>query len=403
MADIRTQSSLGTEFKRLYNEDSNISKIMLAEVTKVNYRYNTVDVRTTDGSMQINKSGQSEGRYSAKLPVEFSGRTATGKVFGQINPIEVGTLVLLGFLSGYKSKPIVISVYGHADETKELSRAPFAGADPTDEKLKKYTQHNFTIHPSLTYDDIDGNGNRTVSFPGKSFLTMDADSIEEMSGKTDDGDGTGYEDLSASYYYSGELIEPSNEKAPTILFKHVGKKATEEGEVEDPHAFMLFLGQDGTYRTSMVNTEEDWRTYIEMTPEGDIKLRRQNDTKAVGKGESTHELSVTADGILMRSGDKYMLFNQDGVDTNTGFGGGGTNQSLADLQDRLNETEGNILSMSTKFEQTDEYIRLSAEKVVELGDKVTDMDASLEIRADQIKLEVTELTTDLLDLSLIHI
>lgn len=393
---LRTQASLGTEFRRLYNESSNIDRITLAEVIKVNYRYNTVDVKITIDNTVISNSGADEGRFSAKLPVEFGGRTLDGKPYGQINPIDVGSLVLLGFLDGKKTKPIVLSVYGKADVTKELSRAPFSGVDPKDESLKGLANQKFTVYPSLTYENIDGVGNRTVSFTGKSFMVMDADTNPEMSAITDDGDGHRYEDLKTSYYYSGELIEPKDGKAPTILFKHQGDKYGTDEVEEDSHSFMFFLGQDGTYRTSILREDEDWRSYFEMTPDGTVKIRRQNDTKAIGQGNAYHELSVGKDGIGMRSGDKFLLFNEKGIDSNTGFGGGGGGTGelpdLSDIYDRLGTIDGNILSMGTRFERTDELILMSANKVVELEGKVTDYDAQLVIMANVIATKVTEST-----------
>lgn len=395
--DMRTQSSLGSEFRRLYNEDTNLNKMILARVINVNYRYNTVDVQAIDSGMTINKSGQ-DGRFAAKLPIEFGGRTADGKPFGQVTPIEVGSMVLVGFVNNHKSKPIVISVYNSADEEYELGRAPFSRVDPRDESLKQQANHKFTVYPSLTYEDIDGNGNRTMTFPGKSFLTIDGDTLEDMSGVTDDGDGYGYDQLDSSHYYSGELIEPKSGMAPTILFRHVGDRYNDEGEIiEDPHALMLYINPDGTYRTSIVNKDEDWKTYTELDADGNYTIRRQNDSKGVGKGDEYHELSVGKEGITLRSGTKYLLFNQDGMSGNVSGLGGGSSEDLSGLVGKLDELGGTILRMGTKIEKTDEYIRLSAEQVSAIDDKVRDLDASFEIRADQIQQSVTETITEMVD------
>ena len=397
MEEVRTQASLGTEFRRLYNEDSNIDKLILGKVINVNYRYNTVDVQSISDRSIINKPGQ-DGKFSAKLPVQFSGRTVDGKPFGQITPIEEGALVLVGFINKQKSAPIVLSVYNSAEETHELARAPFGQADQKDESIKKQSNHKFTVYPSLTYEDIDGNGNRTVSFTGKSFITIDGDTSPEMSGVNDSS--YNYEDLASSHYYSGELIEPTSTKAPTILFKHTGDHYNDDGELEkDPHELMLFIGQDGTYRTSIVKDGEDWRTYTELTSDGTYTIRRQNDSREVGKGQNYHEFAVTPEGISMRSGGKFFLFNQDGISGNTGFGGiGGADQDEFDkLVKRVTANGETILSMSTKFEKTDEYIRLSAEKTVEFEGKLKEMDASFEVRADAIEQRVTEIITDLVD------
>lgn len=388
----RRQSSLGNEFRRVWEEDKNQVKLVLARVTKVNPRYNTVDVESVSGKVKINKSGENSGMFSAKLPVQFGGRTASGKPFGQTTPVEVGALVLVGFIDGRRGAPVVLSVYSDIMEAKELSRSPVEGADPRDEEIKTHTQHQFTVYPSLTYEDIDGEGNRTVSFTGKSFISMESDVDPDIGGLTDDGLGSDYAELDSSYYYSGELIEPKSGKAPNILFRHVGNRVDTQGNyVEDDHVTMLSLAQDGTFRTSVLRETEDWRSYFELTKDGDIRLRRQQDSKAIGQGENNHEIAITEQGILLRSGDKYMLFNQDGTSGNAGFGGGGNYDA-----DISKLTEG-LRELGTSFEQTDEFIKMSARRVEEMDDKLVEFEATFEITAKQIETRVTETVTNLYD------
>lgn len=386
MSSIRRQSSLGTELRRVYEEDKNQLRLLLATVEKVNHRYNTVDVVSLSGKVRSNKSGEAEGRFSAKLPVQFAGRTIDGEPYGQTTPVDKGTMVLIGFINGHKHEPVVLSIYGDPDAQKELSRSPVTGDAGNDESMKKHTQHQFTVYPSLTYEDIDGEGNRTVSFTGYSFLTTDSDIDPDMGALTDDGDGTHYEDLESSYYYSGELIQPKNKKAPAILFRHVGNKANREGqEVADDHVTMLHLAQDGTFRMSTLKETEEWRTYFELTEDGTLRLRRQNDSKGINQGEENHELSVGRDGITFRSGDRYMIFNENGFSGNAGGLGGG------DYSAEIGQLRDGILSMGTQIEQTAEYVRISAQQVVaDVEGQISDFEASFEVTARQIESRVTE-------------
>ena len=394
MAERRRQASLGNEFRRVWEEDKNQIKLVLAKVVKVNPRFNSVDVESLSGKVKVSNSSDNSGMFSAKLPVQFGGRTGDGKPFGQTTPVEVGSLVLVGFVEGYRNIPVVLSVYSDLMEARELSRSPVDGIDPTDEDMKVHTQHQFTVYPSLTYEDIDGEGNKTVSFTGKSFLSTEAEVDPEIGGLTDDGGGTDYADLPSSYYYSGELIEPKNGKAPNILFRHVGDRVDEQGyTIEDDHVTMISLAQDGTFRTSVLKETEDWRSYFELTENGDIRFRRQQDSKAIGQGENNHEIAITEDGILFRSGDKYMLFNQDGTSGNAGFGGGNYDADI----DKLSE---GIKELGTNFEQTEEYIRMSAQKVEEIDGKLNEFEATFEITAERIEQRVTETVTSLYDTQL---
>ena len=316
MDTVRRQASLGTEFRRLYNEGEKLDRITLGKVVQVNFRYNTVDIQLLDNTV-LAKSGESAGKFSAKIPVEFGGTTKDGKPFGQVQPLAIGTLVLVGFIDGSKNTPVVLSVYQTSGEALELSRAPFDGADPSDPSLQGLMNQHFKVFPSLTYEHVDGVGNRTVTFNGKSFMTMDSD--RTVSKITDDMDGFDYGDLGSSYYYSGELIEPVNTKAPTILFKHQGKTTSLEGEQESDHMFMFFLGQDGTYRASSLQKGQDWRSLIEMTTDGNISLRHQRDTKSVTGSKDFSQVSVGDDGVSLVSGDKYFRLTDDGFEDNLGI------------------------------------------------------------------------------------
>ena len=388
---IRRQASLGTEFRRVYNEDENKLKLMLATVTKVNLKFNTVDVRSVSGDTSLNKSGTASGMFSAKLPIQFGGRTLDGSPYGQTTPVDVGSLVLVGFVDGYKRAPVVLSVYNEADTAQELSRSPVDSIEFSDEDMKKHAQHQFTVYPSLTYDDIDGEGNRTVSFTGKTFFMTDSDYDPDIEGVTDDGVGTSYEALDSSYYYSGELIEPKDGRAPSLLFRHVGKVTDDSGnELPDDHVTMVHIAQDGTYRTSVLKEEEDWRSYLELSENGTIKLRRQNDSKAIGQGNDFHELSVGEDGIIFRSGDKYAIFNADGWSGAGMSGSGNYDADISDLKDGL-------LELGTNFEQTEEYIRMSATRVEEIGEQLVEFEATFEITAQKIEQRVSETVTAIYD------
>lgn len=390
--DRRLQSSLGTEYKRIHKESSNIDRISFARVTKVNYRYNTVDVSSDGGDFG------SGGKYSAKLPIQFGGTTVDGKPFGQTNPIEVGTRVLIGFVEGMKTSPVVLAIYGSEEENVKLSRSPIDGVDHLDKDMKQVTQQQFTVFPSLTYENIDGDGNRTVSFTGKSFITTEAGANPEAGGITDNHIGTEYEDLDSSYYYSGELIEPKEDRAPVILFKHQGKKfaRNEQGREEDNHTFMWFLDDDGTYRTSIMQQDEDWRSYFEMTPDGKIRLVRQNDSKNFNTSSDRYIIGLEEQGIRMQVGNKYTLITPDGTFGNLGIGaggggGGGIPEDLLDrIEEQLDLTNRKILEMNTYMEQTESFIAMGANLIEEIEGGMASYESEFLILAEEIRTAVTE-------------
>lgn len=390
----RRQSSIGTRYIRRHKEGSNIDRISFARVTKINYRYNTVDVVSLGGDYTLS----SKGRASAKLPIQFGGTTTDGKSFGQINPVEVGTYVLIGFINGEKTTPVVLAMYNGEEEAHKLSRTPFEESDSRDEELKELSKQKFTVYPSLTYDNVDGKGNRTVSFTGKSFITTEAGANPEVGGLTDNEDGTRYDELNSSYYYTGELIEPKENRAPVILFKHQGDKfaKNEEGVETDKHSFMWFLDDDGTHRTSIMNEDEDWRTYFEMTPEGKIQLVRQNDTKEIGTSNNKFSIGVEEDGIRFQVGDRYQLITPDGTFGNLGMGGGSSggggipDDVLDEINKKLDLADRKILEMGTYMEQTDAFITMGADLLEEIEDGMVQYESNFTILAEEIRSSVSE-------------
>lgn len=362
----RFQAGLGSEHKRLYKEGQQINTLLLAQVIQVNYKYNTVDLLALQHKEVFQNSYANEGRFSARLPMEFGGRNLAGQPYGQVNPIAVGTVVLVGFINSDKDMPIVISVYNNNDVNKQLSRTRFANAEPTDMALAGQMYQKFSLYPSLTYDSIDGDGNRIVTFSGKSFIAFDTKDMRN-SPMTDASYGSRYEDLGTSYYNDGELIEPMKGRAPNVLFKHQG--ILDDDNKPDTHNFMIHINPDGTYRTSMMDTEQDWRTMFEMTPEGKIRLRRQGDTVRLNDGFEIGELGINEEGIVyLRNGDMDLEVREDGIYSqgklltesinlddiyeklaNATFEINKTNESLQILADKSEVQDGKIVNLETEI------------------------------------------------------
>lgn len=380
---LRFQSGLGTNFTRRYKEGQQINTLLLAQVINVNYKYNTVDLMSLQHKEVFQNSYANEGKFSAKLPIEFGGRNIAGQPYGQINPIAVGNIVLVGFINADKNMPIVLSVYNDGTVSNKLTQAPFANADPTDEELQRHTYQKFQVYPSLTYDGIDGEGTRVASFSGKSFFLVSA-SEERDSGTTDAGYGTNYEDLATSYYNDGELIEPMVPMAPTILFNHQGIE-DEDGN-EDTHKLLFHIERDGTYRTSMLDKTADWRTFFEMKPDGGVRLRRQGDSIRIDDGFEVGEIGISSDGrVYLRNGDTDLEVRADGLYSN----GAPLSVDLSSIYEKLQQQDDKLVSMSTSIIKTDEKVQIIAEKTEYYDDKFIDYDASFTVMAEMIESKVT--------------
>lgn len=389
------QAGLGTKFERAYKEGANVTSLLLAQVTKVNFSFNTVELITSGKNDVLDGSYINDGKFSAKLPVEFGGRNSVGQPYGQVKPVNVGDIVLVGFINQSKMTPIVLSFYGNADVNEMLSRTPFANADYKDPTLVNQTNQRFSLYPSLTYDNIDGLGNRTVTFTGKTFLMTDAVYSSDTN-LTDGNHGTEYSDLQSSYYSNGEEIEPMNPLAPNILFKHQG--ITKKDDSEDTHVTMLHIKDDGTYRISTMQRADDWRTFFEMTPKGAIRLRKQFDSKIIGKGFEKSEIGIDEDGtVYLRSGGSELELRPDGIYSSGNIIGGGSNGGGTDLSgvyEAINTLDDKITILSTQFTQNEEEIKLLAKRTEITEGLIKDFNAELSIQAEKIESKVSEAQVD---------
>ncbi|MCB5366913.1 coiled-coil domain-containing protein [Collinsella aerofaciens] len=344
LSPIRFQSQLGKELKRLYKEGNNVVRLSLARVTKVNYKYNTVEVITTLHKNSTTKNPNDNGRYSARLPITFGGRTPNGKVYGTNTLVTVGSLVLIGFLEGRKDNPIVLNIYGEPDNQSLLTRTSLTSADESDEAIQRELWQLFSLYPSMTYRNIDGRGNQEITFSGKSFVyTTDTDQDNAYVNDS----GFDYDHLPSSRYANGELIEPVSPNAPTVLYVHQA--------IYGDHRVTFFIKSDGTVRLASRHTTGQGITFQELKTDGTFSIVQKKDTtdpeedsKVFSKIEISqngnivlqtpaHKLEITPSGLLY-----------DGKPLSSANGGDGT--VIGDIQKQLEQVQSSITIMDDKIE-----------------------------------------------------
>lgn len=346
LSPMRFQAQLGSEVKRMYKEGESVIRLSLARVTKVNYKYNTVEVMTTLHKNSTSKNPSDNGRYSARLPVMFGGRTPEGKVYGSNTIVTVGSLVLIGFLEGNKDHPIVLNIYGDADNQSMLTRTTMTGGDESDEAVQRELWQLFTLYPSMTYQNIDGRGNKEVTFSGKSFMYItDTDPGNEY---VQDG-AFDYADLPSSRYANGELIEPTSPNSPTVLYVHQG--------IYDNHRVTFFLKSDGTLRVGSRHRNGKGITYQEMKTDGSFSIVQKQDTtdpEEISKKFSKFEISETGD-VTIQSPDHKLTITKDGVlidgkPIGSGGSGGGDLEIIKDLQEKVEGVTTQITIVNGKLD-----------------------------------------------------
>ena len=343
LSPIRFQSQLGKEVKRMYKEGNNIVRLSLARVTKVNYKYNTVEVITTLHKNTTMKNPNDNGRYSARLPITFGGRTPDGKVYGTNTLVTVGSLVLIGFLEGNKDNPIVLNIYGDADNQSQLTRTTLTSADESDEAIQQELWQLFSLYPSMTYRNIDGRGNQEVTFSGKTFMII-TDSDPENAYIQDTG--FDYADLPSSRYANGELIEPTSPNSPTLLYVHQG--------VYDKHRVTLFIKSDGTVRLASRHLNGQGITYQELNTDGSFSITQKRDTvDPEEESKAFSKIGIEYNGnVLLQGHNQKLEITKDGILIDGKLIGsfGGSSEEIKEIEKQLGNLKTTITVIDGKIE-----------------------------------------------------
>lgn len=305
---VRLQSSLGSSIKKVTQDDYNINNLQLARITKVNYQYQTVEFKTRNTYAGSIKDGNS--KFSAPLPKSFIGTTPEGVNFGEVPLVTPGSIALVGFINGDGGRPIVLSIYGDSDTNKLITPNPLESGDFSNEDIFKYASSLYKLYPSLTYDFIDGEGSVIKSFNGKTFLSINSNE-DEKEQATDFYTGTSYSDLYPSYNSSGELVEPRNQQAPNILFKH-------QGQLEDNHITMLHINEEGDYRLTKLDTETQKRTTQELGADNSFRVRYQSDSLILDESQSWVEYGIDSESKLfyIKTPNSDFEFSENGMTVN---------------------------------------------------------------------------------------
>lgn len=311
LSSVRLQAGIGSHVKRRA-EAARADELILGRVISINYRKHTVTYLAVAAGSDNSANVSANTKNTAMLPMSMAGRNGYGTAYGSIIPIRVNDIVLIGFVNARNSSPIVIARYPDETIASELSRVDTDEVDPR--SILKYAMANtaFTLYPDQTYDLHDGHGNRVLTFPGKSFLLFNSD-IPKLSHYTDNGeDPKDYANLPSSFFGNGQLIEPIADQAPEVMFKHQG--IVDNQGNQDNHQLYLYISQDGNLRVSEMQKDQPWRTYFEENAQGEIRLRRQEDSKDFASGNVNSEISIDKDGqINLVAQGQGLIINKQGI------------------------------------------------------------------------------------------
>ena len=310
--NTRIQSSIGSTISKVNNDNLLVDDLGLARVVSVNYQNNTVDFQMILGGNAVVHDQSQEGKMSARLPVSLGGRNGYGNAYGSVTPIRPNDIILVGFLNKKIYMPIVLNRYVDDTVASELATTDKETVDPRSKTDYRLANAKRYVGPSGIYNFEDGNGNYTLSFGGRTFLLVNND-IPLNSHQTVDGPNPlSYDDLPASYYNGGKKIEPIKDTAPEFMFAHEG--IVDSAGNPDNHGWYVQLAQDGSFKISALQADQDWRTYFYQLPDGRVGIRRQEDSKIFGSGSLNSEISIDSNGyVTVRSQSTGIVVRPDGL------------------------------------------------------------------------------------------
>lgn len=334
----RLQSGLG-RVEDVYKEPA--SSFVMATVAKVNYLYNTVDVVTINYSERLIKDNSTQGRFSAQLPVSYGGSFTNGTVYGKTVPINIGDMVLIGFVGENKDNPIVLNIYKSPSVAYTLAPIDAVSGNPEDTSLYDNVMEDFTVYPGQTYDWLSGEGTIERTFQGKGFLK----SSQPLLGNGNVNDfGYSYDQLYRPFL-RGQYLTPTELNAPKVLYQHTG----------DDISFInnVFFDNNGDMRMSTISKDGLSRAELFFEGTTSLGLRYQKGSNKHNSEDASEksEISIINGVPVISFGSHSLTFNKedgllvDGTPLSEWTGG--------DVSSRLDKLENDIKTLNDKVNELD--------------------------------------------------
>ena len=172
-SEPQLQASLGeiTSVKTKKDRNWNMGYLALGKVLRVHPKRYTADVQIFGTNDVVMSAKDQEGRHACRIGVNNAGWDETyKKPYGEIIPIQKGSIVLVGFLKNYKEKPVILKVFHNISEDlgqsnqKNILNALYS--PDADDEIGRYVN----ISNIQDFISIDKEGNFEIASHTKSFL-----------------------------------------------------------------------------------------------------------------------------------------------------------------------------------------------------------------------------------------
>ncbi|MNW28260.1 hypothetical protein D3C74_50820 [compost metagenome] len=296
MTDMRLQSSMG-RVQENYRPDMNMGgSFSVGKVVKVHHFSGTVDVEIVNSRDMISSSTENKGKYAARVMTQGAWFDETGKqkYWGRIEPMAEGSLVVLGFLDGMKSRPVIFGQLHRGDNPENVLPSQYPLKEKQAGFHRREALKSLCVYPSMGYSKVDGEGNMEFVTSSKSFFAAYNTSMDAEVNMTDGHDSFDHEHLSEINKKTGNVFEtdvPESQTPMKFLFVH------RDAFTGSNRRTKIFISEKGMVRTTRDN-DDGKLSYTELREDGTLRVRRQLDDSDHGEGENNTELTITPAGEL---------------------------------------------------------------------------------------------------------
>ena len=306
----RRESALG---KNVSVRDLSTNKqiyVSWGVVTNVYYKKGTLDFKTTlmgSSYTAVEKHDSMSG--SAKIPVDFWGNNSDGKPFGSYRPISVGNHILVAYLEGKTSSPVVIGVYPDTESSYELISPAIDDTSNIDGTTDEIGSDLATkkVYPSGQVYYQSGKGDLYRLFNGKSYFTINSSYASRIN--------RGIERLGQQGTYSGDSSDTSKSAmAGDWNLVHEDNTEKDTDNITNNHYTRVYIDRYG--KLVIMATDKDSSqvvSMIEVSQNGGVTISKQYD----GIGDDGSNSAIYTKLTVGDKDKTTSIISSDGTKTGT--------------------------------------------------------------------------------------
>lgn len=293
------QPHLGKSNKSNYRNSESMNSLTLGKVLRVHHRSGTADIELVVYNDKLISQSNNEGKYSARITTSsafYDPSTMTS--YGTTRPLREGELVVVAFLDGQKSRPLILGSLPDTTDTARNLLPDKYPLDLTDDRDMREAWKNLTVFRNNSYVSVDGLGGIEYGHPNHSFLKIDHDFGADYEQDYNLDDTFEYGNLNETDPMTGKPREFKDLEASNLPFSLL---ASFESNLDKNYSYWtrVYNSNGGDFRISKGYAKEKGISAFEILPEGSISIRRSIDSnKPSDKGQTRTELHVDDKGIV---------------------------------------------------------------------------------------------------------